>query len=109
MTTSENATEYTYFCTAKHPNAPEGCYELNNHDGPHKDDVNYTDPFTWWEPLDLEAQRRELAELSKQGGIDPAYKSPFPPEPFGAIPQWQKDWHYRVADLILEAGFRKEA
>ena len=98
------------FCSATHYMSEQGCYGLPNHRGSHFDDVQF-DPALMWEndrPVDLEAQRADLVLLSYEGAHDPLNKSPYPRRKFDELPQWQKDWHERVADLVLKAGFRKE-
>lgn len=109
-TTQRGLTDPNGYCKAEHPNAPDGCYGSTKHTGLHFDDVNFAEasPFVWGEALSIEEQRAELIALSYEGAHDPLNKSPYPRRAFRELPQWQKDWHERVADLVLKAGFRKE-
>lgn len=57
--------------------------------------------------LENEARRYELALLSYEGSFNPDDKSPYDRQPFTLLPEWQQEWHYRVADLVLAHGYKK--
>lgn len=59
------------------------------------------------ETLERAARRYELALLSYEGSFAPDSKSPYERQPFTLLPEWQQDWHYRVADLVLANGYKK--
>lgn len=57
--------------------------------------------------LENAARRYELALLSYEGSFNPDDKSPYDRQPFTLLPEWQQEWHYRVADLVIAHGYKK--
>jgi hypothetical protein len=53
------------------------------------------------------SDRDELAAITYLSGYDPEGDSPFPIQPLTERPKWQIESHYRAADAILAAGYRK--
>jgi len=58
--------------------------------------------------LENAARRYELALLSYEAAFNPDSRSPYARQPFTLLPEWQQEWHYRVADLVLAHGYKKE-
>lgn len=61
----------------------------------------------WWQEVENQIRRYELALLSYEGQFRPDSISPYPREPFTLLPQWKQEIHYRVADLVLANGYKK--
>lgn len=54
------------FCAEKHPQSPNGCYEFENHNGPHRGYETFaSEPFFW----DGETRKRQTTLTQAEVGI----------------------------------------
>lgn len=57
--------------------------------------------------VEEQIRRYEIALLSYEGSFSAETDSPYERQPFNMLPEWQQEWHYRVADLIVAHGYKK--